>query len=389
MSNRTASQRSEVGWLRSSVIRDVAVAIGAALAMSVRVGSGPPVHVSTTGEAAAAALAVLAALALVWRRQRPWLAALVGVTTSALYGLIAGPVAPIVGWIAIVVVARHVPRLGLAVRGAVAAALGVITGITAAVLVHDRASELPLLASLTVVVLLAAVLARLQTARAESVRRQREAESQRAIVGERLRIARDLHDLVGHGLSTIAVQSSAARLALDAGDPAAARRALVATEDSSRAALAEMRQLVGVLRLGESGQGPSPGLDQIDALADDARRAGHPVTVERIGPLDAVPGAASLTGYRVVQEAVTNAMRHAPGAAIAITVRAGDGQLTLDIADDGSGPRAAADDLSRYGLLGLRERTVAAGGTLDAGPRTDAPGWRLVVRLPLGKDVDS
>jgi signal transduction histidine kinase len=370
---------------RRRVVRDWAVAVVAAVLMSVRVGVGPDVEASEAGEAAMSALAVVAGAALVWRRRRPWVAAVIVVTASGLYALIAGPVVPVAGWLAIVVVARHVPAYGVAVRGAVVAALGVVVGSAAGALVHDRVAALPLIVSLTVVVLLAAVLARLQAARVQMQRHHREAERQQAVTGERLRIARDLHDLVGHGLSSIAVQSSTARLALDAGDPATARRALAAVEGASRGALAEMRQMLGVLRQADDEVAPVPGLDRIDALVQDAQAAGHAVTVDRTGPVDAVPAAAALTAYRVLQEAVTNATRHAPGAPIAITLNASGDSLTIEVTDDGTGGDAGPEDGERssYGLLGLRERVAAAGGTLEAGPRADASGWRVAARMPI------
>jgi len=370
---------------RGRTARDWAVAIGAAIAMSVRLTTGPEIQLSGLGAVTTLVLVVVAGAALVWRRRWPWLSVSVCVAASGLFALVAGPVMPVMGWLAIVVAARHVPALGAAVRGAVAAALGVVVGSAAAALVHDRASALPLVVSLTVVVLLAAILARLQTARVQTQRRQQEAERSQAVTGERLRIARDLHDLVGHGLSTIAVQSGAARLALDAGDPVTARRALAAVEDASRGALAEMRQLLGVLRLGAD-PAPVAGLDRLDALARDARTAGHMVTIDRAGPLDAVPAAAGLTAYRVLQEALTNATRHAAGAPIAITLHASDDSLRIDVTDagaSGDGRTAADGDRASYGLLGLRERVTAAGGTLEAGPRDDAPGWRVAAELPL------
>jgi signal transduction histidine kinase len=112
------------------------------------------------------------------------------------------------------------------------------------------------------------------------------------------------------------------------------------------------------------------------------------VTVEREGPLEAVPAMTGLTVYRVVQEAVTNAIRHAGRAPIAIRLRATGTDLTVEVIDGGDGP-APVDDGPRYGLLGLRERVSAAGGELEAGPRTDATGWRVVARLPMrdGRDA--
>jgi signal transduction histidine kinase len=384
---RSVWQAASVGAAeRRLTVRDWTVAVGAALLLSVRVAVGPTVTVSGAGQAVTFALPVVVGAALLWRRRRPWSVAAVAVAASIVYALAAGPVLPVAGWLAVVVLARHVPALPAAVRGAVAAASLVIAGSAAGAAVHDRAEALPLAVSLTVVVLLAAVLARLQVARVHHQRDQRAAERRQAAADERLRIARDLHDLVGHGLSTIAVQSGAARLALDAGDPATARGALAAVEEASRGALAEMRQMLGVLRPGDAGSAPAPGLDRVDALAGDARAAGHQVVMRRAGPVDAVPAAVGLTAYRVLREAVTNAIRHAPGATIEIGVRAGEDRVEVEVCDDGTGGGTPAEG-PRYGLVGLRERVAAAGGTLAAGHRPDGPGWRVAAALPLREET--
>jgi signal transduction histidine kinase len=158
-----------------------------------------------------------------------------------------------------------------------------------------------------------------------------------------------------------------------------------------------MRQVLGVLRLGEADPAPAAGLDRLDALTQAARAAGHRVTVDRAGALDAVPAAAGLTAYRVLQEALTNATRHAAGASIAITLHAGDDNLTIEITDAGAsgaggagaaGGTAADGDRPSFGLVGLRERVAAAGGTLEAGPRDDAPGWRVAARLPMREGTE-
>jgi signal transduction histidine kinase len=371
---------------RRLAVRDWTVAVGAALLLSVRVNVGPAVAESGAGHAVTFALPVVVGAAVIWRRRWPWPVAAVAVAAAIVCALATGPVLPVAGWLAVVVLARHVPALPAAVRGAVGAALLVITGSAAGAAVHDRAEALPLAISLTVVVLLAAILLRFQVARVHHQRDQRAAERRQAAADERLRIARDLHDLVGHGLSTIAVQSGAARLALDAGDPATARSALAAVEEASRGALAEMRQMLGVLRPGDSGSAPAPGLDRVDALAGDARAAGHEVVVRRAGPVDAVPAAAGLTAYRVLREAVTNAIRHAPGATIEIGVRAGEDRVEVEVCDDGTGGATPAEG-PRYGLVGLRERVAAAGGTLAAGRRPDGPGWRVAAALPLREEA--
>lgn len=375
--------------------RDWVVAVVAAALTWIRLSVGPAAETSAVIDSLAGALAVAAGLALAWRRRRPGTVAAVAVAACAVAALLAGPFVPVAGWMAVVAVARHVPRVPAALGGATAAAVGVAAGAVLGGLVHDRQQGLWPMLQLTLLVLLAVVPVRLQSARAQAQRREREAERGRAAAAERLSIARDLHDLVGHGLSTIAVQSSTARLALDAGDTVTARGALAAVEQASRGALAEMRQLLGVLRRDNADATPAPGIGGIGGLADDARAAGRVVTVHRSGRLDTVPPVIGVCAFRVVQEAVTNAVRHAPGAAIAISLNVVGGVLVVEVTDEGAGDPAGAgdpnshgdpagaDDRPRYGLAGLRERVVATGGTIEAGPRVDRSGWRVAARLPM------
>ena len=381
--------------------RDWVVAVVAAALTWIRLSVGPAAETSAVIDSLAGALAVAAGLALAWRRRRPGTVAAVAVAACAVAALLAGPFVPVAGWMAVVAVARHVPRVPAALGGATAAAVGVAAGAVLGGLVHDRQQGLWPMLQLTLLVLLAVVPVRLQSARAQAQRREREAERGRAAAAERLSIARDLHDLVGHGLSTIAVQSSTARLALDAGDTVTARGALAAVEQASRGALAEMRQLLGVLRRDNADATPAPGIGGlggiggIGGLADDARAAGRVVTVHRSGRLDTVPPVIGMCAFRVVQEAVTNAVRHAPGAAIAISLNVVGGVLVVEVTDEGAGDPAGAgdpnshgdpagaDDRPRYGLAGLRERVVATGGTIEAGPRVDRSGWRVAARLPM------
>ena len=202
--------------------------------------------------------------------------------------------------------------------------------------------------------------------------------------GERARIARELHDVVAHHISMIAVQAETARLTTP-GMPAAGAQRLSEIGDTARAGLTEMRRLLGVLR--EDAQAylpdrhPQPGLEQLPALVDEARESsgarcrlivsGAPVTVD--------PGV-GLAAYRIVQEALTNARRHAPGAAVDVEVRYGDGELRLVIRDNGPGPERAAP-AGGHGLHGMRERAVAVGGELRAGSAT-VGGFLVEGRLP-------
>ena len=203
--------------------------------------------------------------------------------------------------------------------------------------------------------------------------------------GERARIARELHDVVAHHISMIAVQAETARLTTPGMPPAGAQR-LSEIGDTARAGLTEMRRLLGVLR--EDAQAemaadrhPQPGLEQLPGLVDEAREssgAGYRLIVSGT-PVIVDPGV-GLAAYRIIQEALTNARRHAPGAAVDVAVRYGDGELRLVIRDNGPGPQRAAPD-GGHGLLGMRERAVAVGGELRAGAAT-VGGFLVEARLP-------
>ena len=207
--------------------------------------------------------------------------------------------------------------------------------------------------------------------------------------GERARISRELHDVVAHHISMIAVQAETARLTTQGMPPAGAQR-LLAIGDTARSALTEMRRLLGVLRddvVAELAQRrPQPGLDQLNDLLDEARNAsGAGARLIVSGwptPLD--PGV-ELAAYRIVQEALTNARRHAPGAAVDVELRYTDERLYVRIRDNGPGPQPASSPdgvalVGSHGLLGMRERAAAVGGALHIGP---APGGGFLVEAAL------
>jgi signal transduction histidine kinase len=201
--------------------------------------------------------------------------------------------------------------------------------------------------------------------------------------GERARIARELHDVVAHHISMIAVQAETARLTTP-GLPAAGARRLSAIGDTARAGLAEMRRLLGVLREDTGGpaeRAPQPGLAQLNELLDEARDssgAGARLILHG-APTPLEPGI-ELAAYRIVQEALTNARRHAPRAAVDVDLRYTDDTLHLRIRDNGPGP-PAAEPTAGHGLLGMRERATAVGGRLHTGPATGG-GFLVNAKLP-------
>jgi signal transduction histidine kinase len=222
------------------------------------------------------------------------------------------------------------------------------------------------------------------THRTELLRESQEQNTRGAIVAERLRIARDLHDVVAHHVSVMGVQAGAARRALDK-DPALSRIALQTVEETARTAIGELRGLLGVLRA----EGPTEdldtvpaarGLDQLAELVSSARSAGLEVKHGVYGEPRQVPEAVALSAYRVVQEALTNVVKHAGARSAEVRVRYLDSALEVEVTDDGRG--AAGTSARGYGLVGMRERIAVHGGELEAGPRRDA-GYRVRASLPV------
>jgi signal transduction histidine kinase len=232
-------------------------------------------------------------------------------------------------------------------------------------------------------------------ARAEAVRRDAADRTIRATLlehaarGERARIARELHDVVAHHISMIAVQAEAARLTIPGLPPEGATR-LVAIGDTARSALTEMRRLLGVLREdagdepAEDARRPQPGLSQLNELLDEARglvASARLIVRGRVAPLD--PGV-ELTAYRIVQEALTNARRHAAGAAVDVDLDYREDALHLRVRDNGPGPaRGIGTPPAGHGLAGMRERAAMAGGTLTTG-EGPVGGFLVEAVLPRG-----
>jgi signal transduction histidine kinase len=216
--------------------------------------------------------------------------------------------------------------------------------------------------------------------RAEEAERAREDEEIRAVVDERARIARELHDVIAHSVSVMVVQAAGVRRLLPV-EQERERQALETVEKTGRQALAEMRRLLGVLRTEADRPElvPQPGLTTIRQLVEQVRNAGLPVELEVEGdPVELAPGI-DLAAFRIVQEALTNTLRHAGPAHAWVRVRYAADELELTIANDGE---TAAPDSGGYGLVGMKERVNLYGGKLEAGPR-DGGGFSVSARLPL------
>jgi signal transduction histidine kinase len=218
--------------------------------------------------------------------------------------------------------------------------------------------------------------------RATRLEHDREEKAQRAVAEERGRIARELHDVIAHAVSVIVVQAQAGPHLLD--EPKRVRGVFGSIESSGRDALAELRRVLGILR-SEDQQlaiGPQPGLDSLQSLVDQVRASGLPVELRVEGEPFHLPAGIDLSAYRIVQEALTNVVKHAGNASAQVVIRYGPRALELDIVDDGLGGTPSVNGAG-HGLIGMRERVALYGGTLETGARNGG-GYAVRARLPLG-----
>jgi signal transduction histidine kinase len=220
-------------------------------------------------------------------------------------------------------------------------------------------------------------------ARATVAEREREADALRAVIDERTRIARELHDVVGHSVSVMTVQTSGVRRLLRP-EQEQEREALLAVERTGREALAEMRRVVGALRDSDGGPAlaPQPSLSRIDTLVAHARETGLPVDLEIEGKPVALPAGVDLTAYRLVQEGLTNTIKHASAKHADVRVRYDGDHVEIEVCDDGRGVDGRASTAGGHGLVGMRERVSIYGGELEAGGGAEG-GYRLRARLPV------
>ncbi|MFS3127360.1 sensor histidine kinase [Nocardioides sp. Bht2] len=340
-----------------------------------------------------ALLSLAMTVPLYWRRSHP-VAVMAAVSLAhffqlqvvdyPIYGQVAFP-------FAVYAIARHSTAfwsgvgLGIAQLGAVLAALDWLLGFDSLTLQTFIAYFVPL----SLIGWVSWLFGNLARTRHEYVaalldrgqRLEREAHQQAALAAadERARIAREMHDVVAHGLSVIVVQADGARYAVS--DPVATRT-LTTIAATGRESLTEMRRMLGLLRSEESGMRPQPVLADVPHLIAEARAGGTLIEAELPDPIPAVADGVGLSVYRIVQEALTNVRKHAGAAArVAVHLEVQDRTISLAVLDDGNGA-SAADDGRGLGLLGMRERATAHGGTLEAGPRPGG-GFAVSARIPL------
>ncbi len=339
----------------------------------------------------AAVLAAIVALPLALRRRNPFLALAGTLLLTILAFALSTPTPPVMLPIA---VALYTVGAGGHRRGSLTAVGAAITAIVLIRLVFAGGDTLAEEMVRDVAWVLGATALGFAVAsrrayveefrqRAAEAERTREEEAQRRVNEERLRIARDVHDGVAHALASISLQASAAAAVIDS-DPDGAREALHQIRGASVSALAELRATLGVLRQ-PSNPGASivPTVEQLAGLADILRAGGVEVSVSRQGGVGDVPVEVGNIAYRILQEALTNVLRHSGARHADVVMRYDPSVLTISVVDDGAGPRQDASRRAGYGITGMRERAEAVGGLLEAGPGTSG-GFVVRAELPLG-----
>lgn len=361
------------------IVRRSWLPILCALLQTVSVGTGDADPATGVAGVVFLLVGLASGLALWWRDRAP-LATLAAVTVGfVLQVAVGGPALPVGVTVMMYVVGRgaasRVDGRDRPFRWTATAMVAGLVGVVGALLLSGHPDPAAPFGLATVAAGLGGLLLALRSARDEERRRE-------LLAAERMRIARDLHDIVGHGLGAVTVQAGAARMAVAAGATAEATESLAAIESAGRGMLREVRWLVGLLRE----EGGHPVVADVSELVGNARRSGLEVVLSVSGDLESVPPVAGEAAYRIVQEALTNVLRHGGGCAAEVRV-AVDDALDLRIIDrgeDGADRAAAANFVEGNGVRGMRERAGAAGGTLQAGPSPDG-GWTVRALLPLGR----
>ena len=342
-----------------------------------------------------AALLLLITAPLAWRRRAPTVVfvvvfASVGLQVS-LIDHVHSVQPPFQHWIALLVVfyslGVHAERRRALVAGAIGGAVLVggdlVNLLTGGANLEDTVPAWFMLAASYGVGLALRgqrVQSTLLTQRADRLERERVQKEGQAVAEERARIARELHDIVAHAISVMVVQAQAGQRVLE-GEQASAREALGSIETTGRQALVEMRRLLGVLRIEdrELALGPHPRLADLEVLAERVRQAGLPVELQVEGEPAQLPPGVDLSGYRIVQEALTNALRHAMPASARVIVRYRPADVELEITDDGRGSVAVRE--GGLGLVGMRERAELVGGAVES-ESNGGRGYTVRARLP-------
>ena len=326
------------------------------------------------------ALTVVAVAALAWRRRAPLVVAVVVAAVAAVASVLGyWPEFALLLMIALYTAAANVDRhrlVGVLIPVALLSGIAIGAGEYSERGLNWVEIAFGLMISAGIPILLG----RMTFNRRRRIVRDRELAAREAVTAERAAIARELHDVVAHHMSVMVVQAGAARTVVGA-DPTAATEALRQIESSGRTGLAEMRRLLEVLEAdGADGErAPQPSLEHLDDLLQGMRAAGLPVEAVVEGEVRPLPPGVDLSAYRIVQEALTNALRHAGDASARVVLRYRADALEVEVADDGRGP-TRDDGAGGHGLIGMRERVQLFGGELEAGAR---PGGGFAVRARL------
>jgi signal transduction histidine kinase len=373
---------------RSPLAFDIALAV--VLALITLAGSAGESHPSQTSDqpprgvhlavpTVAYLLVAVSALALIWRRRRPVLVLAVSLAATLVYtclGYENGAVVlnPLFALYAVAVAVPTARAIGLAVITmlslmAATAAFGPFGTGGGFVLIPGEVA--------------AALFLGLWVASRAAALREREEQARRAVDAERLRIARELHDVVAHTMATINVQAGVAAHVIDR-QPDQAANALEAIKQASKEGLRELRGILNVLRQADEQdeRSPAPRLAQLDELVENLTRAGLPTSVTVEGRTRALAPTVDLTAYRIVQESLTNTLRHAGPATAHVTLSYADDELRVEVLDSGRGRVDVTPEGAGHGIAGMRERTEAVGGTLLAGAAPEG-GFRVQAWLPL------
>jgi signal transduction histidine kinase len=338
----------------------------------------------TVGEVSIAALIIIAVAsgALYWRRSQPLV--VFGVTLGATALSIGFSDADMVG-IAMMFALFSVGRYVTNDQWGYIALGGALVVVTISSLIDAEAvAAIGFGVFLTFLVWYIGRRLRIRGERAAQLEREQAAEARRAVVEERTRIARELHDVVAHRVSLMTVQAGAAKT-VAADDPESALQAMHAVEKAGRQALDELRHLLGVLRpeADVEALGPQAGLADVPRLVDQFEDAGLEISLTMEGAQIALPARVDLSAYRIVQEALTNVLKHAgPGARTEVRLHTDNRGVDIEVLDNGRGVTILTG--SGHGIVGMRERALLLGGRLDVGPRQDG-GFQVVAHLPIGE----